>query len=67
MKHVRDDGLNFLERVRQEVFSESCDAVGAINFKPVLKMVAEQNYSGRLVIESEQVRETGLDGEISNG
>lgn len=54
MQQVRDQGLSFLEGVRRGVFTVPGDDEGAVEFEPVLKIAAQQNYSGWLVIEAEQ-------------
>lgn len=54
MKTVRDEGLSFLEGVRRGVFTVPGDPDGAIEFEPVLKIAADHNYEGWLVIEAEQ-------------
>jgi len=61
-KNVRADvkaqvvtgGLSFLEGVRRGVFTVPGDAEGGVDFKPVLKIAAEHDYQGWLVIEAEQ-------------
>ncbi len=54
MAQVRDQRLSFLEGVRRGVFTVPGDTTGGIEFEPVLKIAAEHNYSGWLVIEAEQ-------------
>ena len=54
MKQVRDENLSFLEGVRRGVFTVPGDVEGGVDFAPVLKVAAEHNYSGWLVIEAEQ-------------
>jgi inosose dehydratase len=54
MDEVRNDNLSFLEGVRRGVFTVPGDVDGAVDFEPVLKVAAEHNYSGWLVIEAEQ-------------
>lgn len=54
MKRVRAENLSFLDGVRLGVFTVPGDLEGCVNFAPVLKVAAEQNYSGWLVIEAEQ-------------
>ncbi|WAJ29149.1 myo-inosose-2 dehydratase [Antarcticirhabdus aurantiaca] len=53
-QEVRSENLSFLEGVRRGVFTVPGDAEGAVDFVPVLKVAAEHNYSGWLVIEAEQ-------------
>lgn len=54
MAQVRGQGLSFLEGVRHGVFTVPGDTSGGIVFEPVLRIAAEHNYSGWLVIEAEQ-------------
>ncbi|WP_316862608.1 myo-inosose-2 dehydratase [uncultured Cohaesibacter sp.] len=54
MKQVREEGLSFLEGVRRGVFTVPGDPDGAVDFLPVLKSAAENDYEGWLVIEAEQ-------------
>lgn len=54
MAQVRDQGLSFLEGVRCGVFTVPGDADGCVDFEAVLKIAAENGYSGWLVIEAEQ-------------
>ena len=54
MAQVRDQGLSFLEGVRRGVFTVPGDPEGCVEFAPVLRLAAEQEYSGWLVIEAEQ-------------
>lgn len=51
---VESEGLSFLEGVRRGVFSVPGDVEGGVEFEPVLKIAAEHNYDGWLVIEAEQ-------------
>ena len=51
---VESDGLSFLEGVRRGVFTVPGDAEGGVDFEPVLKIAAEHDYEGWLVIEAEQ-------------
>ncbi len=53
-KEVRDQGLSFLEGVRRGAFTVPGDKEGIVDFEPVLKIAAEHDYSGWLVIEAEQ-------------
>lgn len=54
MKQVEDEDLSFLEAVRRGVFTVPGDPEGAVEFEPVLKVAADHNYDGWLVIEAEQ-------------
>lgn len=54
MAEVREQGLSFLEGVRRGVFTVPGDAEGGIDFAPTLKVAADHDYSGWLVIEAEQ-------------
>lgn len=51
---VMNEGLSFLEGVRRGVFTVPGDSEGVVDFEPVLKIAAEHNYTGWLVIEAEQ-------------
>jgi inosose dehydratase len=53
-RHVEEEGLSFLEGVRRGVFTVPGDPEGAVEFEPVLKVLAERGYEGWLVIEAEQ-------------
>ena len=53
-REVREQELSFLEGVRRGAFTVPGDAEGAVDFAPVLKIAAEQGYSGWVVIEAEQ-------------
>jgi inosose dehydratase len=54
MEQVRREGLSFLEGVRRGVFTVPGDADGVVHFTPVLRIAAEHDYQGWLVIEAEQ-------------
>lgn len=54
MAHVRDDGLSFLEGVLAGVFTVPGDPEGAIDFAPLLRILAANDYDGWIVIEAEQ-------------
>lgn len=54
MRQVEEEDLSFLEGVRRGVFTVPGDPEGAVDFEPVLKVAAEHDYSGWLVIEAEQ-------------
>ena len=51
---VEEKGLSFLEGVRRGVFTVPGDPEGGVDFEPVLKIAANHNYEGWLVIEAEQ-------------
>lgn len=51
---VRNQKLSFLEGVRRGVFTVPGDTEGGVDFVPVLKIAAEHDYRGWLVIEAEQ-------------
>lgn len=51
---VRDQSLSFLEGVRRGVFTVPGDHEGGVDFVPVLKVAAQKEYDGWLVIEAEQ-------------
>ena len=53
-EQVRNQHLSFLEGVRRGVFTVPGDEEGIVDFEPVLKIAAEHDYSGWLVIEAEQ-------------
>ena len=54
LKAVEAEDTSFLEAVRRGIFTVPGDPEGAIAFEPVLKIAAENDYSGWLVIEAEQ-------------
>ena len=54
MRQVREEGLSFLEGVRRGVFTVPGDPEGAVDFPPVLRVLAEAGYEGWAVIEAEQ-------------
>lgn len=51
---VRAEGLSFLQGVMAGAFTVPGDPEGAIDFLPLLRILAEQGYDGWLVIEAEQ-------------
>lgn len=51
---VADEGMSFLQGVRRGVFTVPGDAEGAVEFEPTLRIAAEHDYQGWLVIEAEQ-------------
>ncbi|EIS6532292.1 myo-inosose-2 dehydratase [Staphylococcus pseudintermedius] len=52
VEHVKKGDLSFLEAVKQGVFTVPGD--GDIDFKPILEMIYESDYSGWIVVEAEQ-------------
>jgi len=52
VSRVREEGLSFQEGVELGVFTVPGD--GAIDFRPVLEVLADANYQGWLVVEAEQ-------------
>jgi len=54
MAQVRAQNLSFLEGVRRGVFTVPGDLDGGVDFVPVLRLAADANYQGWLVIEAEQ-------------
>ena len=53
-EQVEGERLSFLEGVRRGVFTVPGDPEGAIDFWPVLKILADAGYDGWIVIEAEQ-------------
>ncbi|MDO5641874.1 MAG: myo-inosose-2 dehydratase [Paracoccus sp. (in: a-proteobacteria)] len=53
-QRVRDENLSFLQGVLAGAFTVPGDPEGAIDFVPLLRILAEQGYDGWLVIEAEQ-------------
>lgn len=51
---VRAEGLSFLQGVMAGAFTVPGDPEGAIDFVPLLRILAEAGYQGWLVIEAEQ-------------
>lgn len=51
---VRAEGLSFIEGVMAGAFTVPGDPEGAIDFLPLLKLLADAGYDGWLVIEAEQ-------------
>lgn len=51
---VENKNLSVLEGVRRGVFTVPGDAEGGVELEPALKIAAEHNYQGWLVIEAEQ-------------
>lgn len=54
MHNVRDNDWSFLRGVVEGVFTVPGDPEGAIDFAPLLRILAEAGYDGWLVIEAEQ-------------
>ncbi|MFC9930650.1 myo-inosose-2 dehydratase [Streptomyces sp. NPDC127190] len=52
VKRVRDEGLSFQEAIALGVFTVPGD--GAIDFRPILDVLAAAHYQGWLVVEAEQ-------------
>lgn len=53
-ERVRTDDLSFLQGVMAGAFTVPGDPEGAIDFVPLLRILADQGYDGWLVIEAEQ-------------
>lgn len=53
-ERVRAEGLSFIEAVLAGAFTVPGDPEGAIDFLPLLRILAEAGYDGWLVIEAEQ-------------
>lgn len=53
-RRVRDENLSFLQGVLAGAFTVPGDPEGAIDFVPLLRILAETGYDGWLVIEAEQ-------------
>jgi inosose dehydratase len=51
---VEGEGLSFMDGVRAGVFTVPGDQDGAIDFAPLLKILADNCYDGWIVIEAEQ-------------
>ncbi|TJZ91281.1 myo-inosose-2 dehydratase [Paracoccus gahaiensis] len=51
---VRAEGLSFLQGVMAGAFTVPGDPEGAIEFEPLLRILADVDYEGWLVIEAEQ-------------
>lgn len=54
VKQVWDEGLSFLEGVRRGAFTVPGDMQGVVDFAAMLRVAADHDYSGWLVIEAEQ-------------
>lgn len=48
------EGLSFMDGVRAGVFTVPGDQEGCIDFAPLLRILAQHNYDGWIVIEAEQ-------------
>ncbi|MBN7784207.1 myo-inosose-2 dehydratase [Ponticoccus gilvus] len=51
---VESEGLSFMDGIRAGVFTVPGDQEGAVDFAPLLKVLAENRYDGWIVIEAEQ-------------
>lgn len=51
---VLAEGLSFLQGVVQGAFTVPGDQDGGVDFKPLLQILADNNYDGWIVIEAEQ-------------
>ncbi len=54
VQKVKDEGWSFLQGVVAGAFTVPGDQEGAIDFEPLLKILADVGYDGWLVIEAEQ-------------
>ena len=52
VSRVREEGLSFQEGIQLGVFTVPGD--GAIDFRPILEVLADSGYQGWLVVEAEQ-------------
>lgn len=52
VSRVREEGLSFQEAIQLGVFTVPGD--GAIDFRPILEVLADAHYQGWLVVEAEQ-------------
>ncbi|WP_106743573.1 myo-inosose-2 dehydratase [Yoonia maritima] len=53
-KQVEGEGWSFMDGVRGSVFTVPGDQEGAVDFAPLLQILAESDYDGWIVIEAEQ-------------
>lgn len=53
-RRVRDERMSFLQGVRAGAFTVPGDQEGAVDFRPLLQILADNGYAGWLVIEAEQ-------------
>ncbi|MCA0963099.1 myo-inosose-2 dehydratase [Salipiger bermudensis] len=51
---VEQEGLSFMDGIRAGVFTVPGDQEGAVDFAPLLRVLAEHGYDGWIVIEAEQ-------------
>ncbi|NJM84714.1 MAG: myo-inosose-2 dehydratase [Tabrizicola sp.] len=51
---VRREGMSFLQAVRAGAFTVPGDQEGAVDFAPLLHLLAQKGYDGWIVIEAEQ-------------
>lgn len=51
---VEREGWSFMDGVRGSVFTVPGDQEGAVDFKPLLQLLADNGYDGWIVIEAEQ-------------
>ncbi|PRY74499.1 inosose dehydratase [Yoonia maritima] len=51
---VENDGMSFMDGVRAGVFTVPGDQEGGVDFTPLLRILAENEYDGWIVIEAEQ-------------
>jgi inosose dehydratase len=58
VSRVREEGLSFQEGVELGVFTVPGD--GAIDFRPILEVLADADYRGWLVVEAEQDPNTAI-------
>jgi inosose dehydratase len=58
VSRVREEGLSFQEGIELGVFTVPGD--GAIDFRPILEVLADANYQGWLVVEAEQDPNTAI-------
>lgn len=53
-QRTRDEGLSFLDAVFSGAFTVPGDQAGAVDFKPLLRILKDAGYDGWIVIEAEQ-------------
>jgi inosose dehydratase len=54
LEESKKKGRSFLDAVRAGIFTVPGDSEGAIDFKPILRELANVNYEGWLMVEAEQ-------------
>ena len=54
VRRTREEGLSFLQAVLAGAFTVPGDQAGALDFKPLLQILADTGYDGWIVIEAEQ-------------